>query len=123
MKSLKVGTQQDQEEVRKNNWNRLRRAGDVDTISIDSQPQSMREQTKANSPESVSLLDRALRDEWHTVVVLSSLLPDSMPVNCDFHTFHVVFNINDDAIVLADLDAWPWDHTVDGKNTAFNTVG
>lgn len=83
----------------------------------------MREQTKAiNSPERVSLLDRTLRDEWDTVVVLCTLLQDSVPVNGDFHTLHVVFNVDDDAIVLANLNTWPWNHTVDGKNTAFNTV-
>lgn len=85
----------------------------------------MREQTKAinSSPESVSLLDWTLCDEWHTVVVLCSLLQDSVPMNCDFHALHVVFNVDDDAIILANLNAWPWNHTVDCENTTFDAIG
>jgi hypothetical protein len=83
----------------------------------------MNKQKAINSPESVSLLDGALCDEWYTIVVLSSLLQDSMPVNGNFHTFHVVFNVNDDAIALADLNTWPWNHTIDCENTTFDTIG
>ena len=79
--------------------------------------------SSSHAPESVSLLNRTLSDEWHTIVVLRSSLPDTVPVNCDFHALHVVLDIDDDAIVLADLDARPWNHSVGGQDASLDTVG
>jgi hypothetical protein len=79
--------------------------------------------SSSHAPESVSLLNRALSDEWHAIVVLCSSLPDAVPVDCDFHAFHVVFDIDDDSIVLADLDARPGDHSVGGQDASLDTIG
>lgn len=77
----------------------------------------------SHAPECISLLNWALRYEWHAIVVLSSSLPDSMPVNRNFHAFHVILNVDNNSIVLADLNTWPWDHTIDRQNTALDTIG
>lgn len=79
--------------------------------------------SSSHAPESVSLLNRTLSDEWHAVIVLRSSLPDTVPVNGDFHALHVILDIDDDAIVLADLDARPWDHSVGGQDTSLDAIG
>lgn len=79
--------------------------------------------SSSHAPESVSLLNWTLSDERHSVVVLRSSLPDAVPVNGDFHAFHVVLDVDDDAIVLADLDARPWNHSVGGQDSTFDTIG
>lgn len=55
-------------------------------------------------PEGVSLLYRTLCDEWYSVVILRASLPDTVPVNGDFHTFHMVLNIDDNFVIFAHLD-------------------
>jgi hypothetical protein len=68
-------------------------------------------------------LDRALSDEGHTVIILSAALPDTVPVNRHLHTFHMILDIDHDTIVLADLNARPWDHTVRGQDATFDAIG
>lgn len=74
-------------------------------------------------PESVSLLNWALSDERHTVIVLRASLPDSMPVNGDFHTFHMIFNIDYHLVVFANLYTGSWQHTIGSQDTSFDTIG
>lgn len=76
-----------------------------------------------NIPESVSLLNRALCDVGHSVVELRSPLPDSVPMDGDFHALHVVFDIYYDLIVLADLDAGSGQHSVGGEDSSFYSIG
>lgn len=40
-----------------------------------------------------------------------------------FHALHVVLDVDDDAIVLADLDAGPGDHSVGCQDSALDSVG
>lgn len=76
-----------------------------------------------NVPEGVSLLDGALRHERDTIVVLGSSLPDSVPMNGQLHTFHVVLDIDHNSVVLAHLNTRAGDHTVDGQDTSLDTIG
>lgn len=55
-------------------------------------------------PEGISLLDRALGNEWYTIIVLCSSLEDTVPVDGHFHAFHMIFNINDYFVVFTNLD-------------------
>lgn len=76
----------------------------------------------SHAPERISLLDRALCYKWHAIVVLCSPLPDSVPMDRNFHALHVVFNVDNNSIVLADLNTWPWNHSIGGQNTTFDTI-
>lgn len=75
-----------------------------------------------NVPESVSLLDWALRHERYTVVILGSSLPDSVPMDGDFHTFHVIFYIDYHFVVFAHLYARSGQHTIGGQNSSFDSI-
>lgn len=55
-------------------------------------------------PERVSLLDRALSYKRHSIVVLGATLPDTVPVDGDLHSLHVVLNVDDNFVVFAHLD-------------------
>lgn len=46
------------------------------------------------SPKGVSFLNWTLSYKWHTVVILRSSLPNTVPMNGYFNSFHVVFDIN-----------------------------
>lgn len=74
-------------------------------------------------PESVALLDRTLRHEGDTIVVLRSALPDSVPMQSGLHALHVVLDVNHHLVVLADLDTGTGDHPVGGQHTSLDTVG
>lgn len=100
------------------NWGRLH--GDFDSQPETSQKARL---TTSSSPECVSLLDWTLSDERHAIVVLCSPLPNSMPVNRYFHALHVILNIDDHPIVLADLNARPWDHSIGRQNTTLDSIG
>lgn len=76
----------------------------------------------SHAPERISLLDRTLCYKWHAIIVLCSPLKDSVPMDCNFHALHVVFNVDNNTIVLADLDAWPRNHSVGGQNSTLNTI-
>jgi hypothetical protein len=76
-----------------------------------------------NSPESVALLDRTLGHKWYTIIVLSALLPNTVPMDCRLHTLHMVLHIDDNTIVFAHLDTGTGDHTIGGEDTAFHTIG
>lgn len=78
--------------------------------------------SSSHAPECISLLNRALRYKWHAIIILSSSLPDAVPMNRHFHSFHVILDVDDDPIVLADLDARPWDHSVGRQNSSLDTV-
>jgi len=54
-------------------------------------------------PESCSLLDRALRHERHTVRVLRSSLPDSVPMDGDLQALYIVQNIDNHLVALTNL--------------------
>lgn len=41
----------------------------------------------------------------------------------NFHTFHMILHIDNDAIIFTDLNAWPWNHAIGGQDTTFNTIG
>lgn len=73
--------------------------------------------------EGISLLDGALRHKWDTIVVLCSTLPDSVPVNGQLHTFHVVFDIDHNSVVFTNLNTWSGNHTIDGQDTSLDTIG
>lgn len=73
--------------------------------------------------KSVPFLNRALRDERHSVRVLRSSLPNSVPMDRHSLTFHPVFHVDDDFIPFADLYARPGDHTISGQDPPFDTVG
>lgn len=77
----------------------------------------------SHAPECISLLNWALRYKRHAIVVLGTSLPNTVPMNRNLHAFHVIFNIDNDSIIFADLNAWPWNHTIGRQNTAFNTIG
>jgi hypothetical protein len=53
--------------------------------------------------ESVSLLDRALRYEGNAIRVLSSSLPDSVPMDGDLQSLHTVQNIDNHLVALTNL--------------------
>lgn len=76
-----------------------------------------------HAPERISLLNWALRYKWHAIIVLCTSLPDTVPVNCNLHAFHVILNVDNNSIIFADLNTWPWNHTIDRQNTTFNTIG
>lgn len=73
--------------------------------------------------ERVALLDGTLRDEGDAVVVLGSSLPDSVPVQSALHALHVVLDVNDDLVVLADLDTGTGDHPVGGQDSSLHSIG
>lgn len=73
-------------------------------------------------PESVSLLDRALRNEWYTVIVLWASVVDSVPMDGYFHSFHMIFHVDDDLVVLAHLNAGSRNHTICCENTTLYTI-
>lgn len=77
----------------------------------------------SHSPERVALLDRTLRHERHTVVVLRAALVDAVPVDGHLHALHVVLHIDDDLVVLAHLDARSGDHAVGREDSTLDTVG
>lgn len=54
-------------------------------------------------PESVSLLDRALRYEGNAVWVLRSSLPDTVPMDGDLQSLHTVLNIDNHLVALTNL--------------------
>lgn len=74
-------------------------------------------------PECISLLNWTLCYKWYTVIVLWSTLMNTMPMDCYFHTFHMVFHINDNFIIFTDLYTWSGYHSVDCQNTTFNAIG
>lgn len=78
---------------------------------------------KNNLPESISLLDRALCHKRNAIVVLRTSLPDSMPVDSDLHTLHVVFNVYDHFVVFADLDGRSRQHSVCCEDASLHSVG
>lgn len=78
---------------------------------------------KINSPECVALLNRTLRNERHTIVVLRAALVNSMPVNGHFHALHMVLHVDHHLIVFAHLNTGSGNHAVCGQHTSFNTVG
>jgi len=53
--------------------------------------------------ERVPFVNRTLGDVRHTVVVLSSLLVESVPMDHQFHAVHVVQDVDDDLVSFADL--------------------
>lgn len=75
-----------------------------------------------DSPEGISLLNWTLRHEWHAIIILSSFLQDSMPMNCHFHALHMILNVDNNSIILADLNTWPGNHTIGCENTALNAI-
>lgn len=75
------------------------------------------------APESISLLNWALRHERHAIVVLGSSLQDAVPVERHLHALHMVLDVDDDAIVLAHLDARAGDHSVGGEDAALDAIG
>lgn len=75
-----------------------------------------------NSPESVALLNRTLRDERNTIVVLGSALMNSVPVNSHFHALHMVLDVDYHLIVFAHLNTGSRNHSVCGQHTSFDTV-
>jgi hypothetical protein len=74
------------------------------------------------SPECVSLLNWTLCDEWDAVVILSAALPNAVPMDCVFHAFHVILNIDDDTIVFTYLNTWPWNHTICRQNSSLDAI-
>lgn len=75
-----------------------------------------------HAPECVSLLDRALSHKRHSVVILRASLKDAVPMDRHFHALHVVFDVDDDSIVLAHLDTGSGDHSVGSQDSAFDSV-
>lgn len=73
-------------------------------------------------PERISLLNRTLRDERHSVVVLRAALVNAVPVNGHLHSLHMVLHIDDNLVVFTHLNARTGDHTVGGENTAFHAI-
>lgn len=73
--------------------------------------------------ERVSLLDGTLGDEGDSVVVLGSTLPDSVPVKSGLHALHVVLDVDDNLVVLADLNTGTGDHSVGGEHSTLDTIG
>lgn len=76
-----------------------------------------------HAPECVSLLDWALSHKRHSVVILRASLENSVPMERHFHALHVVLDVDDDSVVLADLDAGPGDHSVGRQDSALDSVG
>ena len=74
-------------------------------------------------PECIALLNVTLCDEWHTVIVLRAALPNAMPMNGHLHAFHVVFNIDDNLIVFADLYAGTGNHAIGCQDATLHTIG
>jgi hypothetical protein len=74
-------------------------------------------------PEGVALLDGALRDEGHPVVVLTASLPHPVPMNGDFHALDVVLHVHHDLVAFAHLDTRSGDHPIRRQNPALDTVG
>ncbi|KZC12284.1 hypothetical protein WN55_03798 [Dufourea novaeangliae] len=70
----------------------------------------------------VTLLNGTLRHKWYTVVILSSPLPHSVPVNGNFHSFDVILYVDHDLVALANLDAWTRYHSVRRQNASLDTV-
>lgn len=73
--------------------------------------------------ERVALLDGALCDEGHAIVVLRATLPDAMPVNGHLHALHMVLHINDDLVVFTHLYAGPGYHAIRCQDATLNAIG
>lgn len=79
--------------------------------------------SSSHAPECISLLNWTLRYEWHAIVVLSATLPNAVPVKCNFHALHVILNVDDDSVILADLNARPRNHSISRQYSALNAIG
>lgn len=73
-------------------------------------------------PERATLLNRALRHERYTVVILGAPLPNSVPMDGHFHTLDVVLHVDHDLVALADLDTGSGYHSVRCQNPSFHAV-
>ena len=73
-------------------------------------------------PEGCPFLNRTLSDIRYTVVVLITLLEDSVPMDGSLHSLHVIFNVDDNFVTFAYLYTRSWYHPVSCKNSTLNTV-
>lgn len=69
------------------------------------------------------MLNGTLGDEWHTIVILGASLPNTVPVDGDFHALHMILDVDDHLVILADLDTGTGDHAVGGQDTSFHAIG
>lgn len=73
-------------------------------------------------PERISLLDRTLSYKRDSIVVLGATLPDTVPVDSDLHSLHVVLNVDDNFVVFAHLDWRTRQHSVYAEDAALHTI-
>lgn len=73
-------------------------------------------------PERVTHLNGTLCHVRYAIVILRSSLPHAVPVDCDFHSLHVILHVNDDFVALAHLDARSGYHSVRGQDASLHSV-
>lgn len=79
--------------------------------------------SKVRITESRREVNRTLSDEWNSIEMRSFPVVEAVPVQRRRRSSHMIRHINNDQIILADVNSWTRNLSVDRHDSSLHSIG